>query len=56
MGESTKVTHVAYFDFFGATLWVHYPWGGGMLDFLEYTAQWEQRTILQLKNNYGNTK
>ena len=29
MGETTKVTQVAYFDFFGASLWAHYPWAGG---------------------------
>jgi len=29
MGETTKVTQVAYFDFFGASLWAHYPWAYG---------------------------
>ena len=32
---------MAYFDF-RASLWADYPWGGGMVDFLTYTAQWEQ--------------
>lgn len=48
----TQVTQVAYFDFWGASLWAGYPWGGGMKDFLSYTAQWEQKTIMQLKNRY----
>ncbi len=43
--DATRVTHVAYFDFFGVSLWVNYPFRGGMKRFLEYTAQWEQQTI-----------
>jgi hypothetical protein len=50
--DKTKVTHVAYFDFFGAFLWANYPWAGGMKSFLRYTARWEQKTILRLKKNY----
>jgi len=50
--EGTQVTQVAYFDFLGSSLWANYPWGGGMKDFLSYTAHWEQRTILHLINRY----
>ena len=50
--QVTKVTQVAYFDFFGASFWANYPWGGGMKDFLQYTANWEQELILQLKKRY----
>ena len=51
--EGTRVTQVAYFDFWGASLWANYPWGGGMKDYLSYTAQWEQETVLHLKDqNY----
>jgi len=48
----TKVTHVAYFDFLGASLWANYPWPGGMSSFLRYTATWEQETILRLRERY----
>jgi hypothetical protein len=47
LGSKTKVTQVAYFDFFGAFLWVNYPLYGGMSDFLKYNARWEQQTILE---------
>ena len=50
--EGTRVTQVAYFDFWGASLWADYPWGGGMVDFLTYTAHWEQDLVLQFKNRY----
>ncbi|MEE9537549.1 MAG: hypothetical protein V3V51_08890 [Desulfobacterales bacterium] len=55
IGQKTKVTQVAYFDFFGAFFWVNYPWYGGMMDFLKYTARWEQETILKLKSKYGKS-
>ncbi len=51
-GEYTKVTQVAYFEFFGATLWMNYPWYGGMRHYLHYTARWEQETITRLINRY----
>jgi hypothetical protein len=54
MPEGTQVTQVAYFDFWGSSLWASYPWGGGMKDFLSYTAHWEQKTIMQLRNRYGD--
>jgi hypothetical protein len=52
LGAHTKVTHVAYFDFFGASLWAYYPWEGGMYAFLDYIARWEQETILKVKDDY----
>ncbi len=52
LGQATRVTQVAYFDFIGVSLWVNYPLYGGMTDFLEYTAAWEQQTILKLRNKY----
>ncbi len=51
--EGTRVTQVAYFDFVGASLWAGYPWGGGMKDFLTYTARWEQGIVLRFKNRYS---
>ena len=45
----TQVTQVAYFDFWGVSLWAVYPWGGGMNDFLTATARWEQATAVRLK-------
>jgi hypothetical protein len=50
--EATRVTQVAYFDFWGASFWANYPWKGGMMDFLSYTAHWEQETIVHLKERY----
>ena len=52
IAEGTRVTQVAYFDFWGVSLWVNYPWRGGMKDFLSYTAHWEQETILYLEGQY----
>ena len=49
----TMVTQVAYFDFFGVTWWINYPYYGGMRYFLKYTANWEQETILKLKDKYS---
>lgn len=46
------MTQVAYFDFWGASFGVHYPWKGDMRDFLSYTAKWEQAIALRLKNRY----
>ena len=51
-GPYTKVSHEAYFDFFGASLWAQYPWEGGMYTFLDYIARWEQEIILKLDNDY----
>lgn len=49
----TRVTQVAYFDFWGATLWVLYPWEGGMRNILTDTAHWEQKMVEQLRDRYG---
>ena len=54
--EGTRVTQLAYFDFWGASLWANYPWGGGMNDFLLYTAHWEQETVLKLRYRYYDEK
>jgi hypothetical protein len=51
-GDRTIVTQTAYFDFFGATLWMNYPWYGGMRHYLKYTARWEQETITRLIDRY----
>lgn len=51
-GLNTKVTQVAYLDFLGVSLWAHYPWEGGMKDFLRETARWEQQTALRLEWKY----
>lgn len=55
-GQFTRVTQVAYFDFWGAAFWAHYPWTGGMKDFLTYTATWEQDTLLRLMDHYRETE
>ena len=52
LGSRTRVTQVAYFDFFGVSIWVSYPFYGGMSYFLKYTANWEQQTILKIKDKY----
>lgn len=52
VGSYTRVTHVTYFDFFGAFFWVNFPGNWGMKTFLHYTASWEQETILRLKSIY----
>jgi len=54
--EGTRVTQVAYFDFWGVSLWANNPWRGGMKDFLSYTAHWEQETILYLKGRYDRER
>lgn len=52
IGDHTKVTQIAYFEFFGATLWMNYPWYGGMHHNLYYMARWEQETIVRLIDKY----
>ena len=49
VGTRTRVTHVSYFDFFGVTLWVNYPFKGGMSQFLKYTARWEQQLVSEFE-------
>lgn len=51
-GSGTRVTQVAYFDFFGVSLWANYPFNGGMSHFLKYTAKWEQQTVLEFEHQY----
>ena len=51
-GAKTKVTQIAFFDFFGVSFWVNYPFYGGMRDFLEYTAHWEQNIVIKLMADY----
>lgn len=53
-GPKTRITHVAYFDFFGASFWVNYPFKGGMNRFLKYTARWEQEFISEYAYQYMN--
>jgi hypothetical protein len=52
-GAYTKVSHVAYFDFFGAHIWVHLPFKAGMAAFLTYTARWEKETLARLRHRYA---
>lgn len=52
LDSRTRVTQVAYFDFFGVTFWINYPFRGGMTYFLKYTAEWEQQTVLALRSKY----
>ena len=54
VGQKTRVSQVAFFDFFGVFFWVNYPFYGGMSDFLKYTARWEQQAILKLMDTYMN--
>ena len=49
-GTGTRVTQVSYFDFFGVSLWVNYPFKGGMSHFLKYTARWEQQLLSELEH------
>jgi hypothetical protein len=48
----TRVNQVTYFDFFGASLWVNYPFKGGMSQVLNYTAGWEQEFISEFGYQY----
>jgi hypothetical protein len=52
VGTITKVTHISYFDFFGAYIWTIFPGSYGMDAFLRYTARWEQETIKRLLDQY----
>lgn len=54
--DGTRVTQVAYFDFWGASLWVNNPWRGGMRNFLLYTARWEKETVARLQSRYKGTQ
>ena len=50
----TRVNQVTYFDFFGASVWVNYPFKGGMTQVLDYTARWEQEFISEFGYQYKN--
>jgi hypothetical protein len=52
MGSGTRVTQLAYFDFFGVSLWMSYPFTGGMSHFLNYTAGWEQQAIMEYNSRH----
>lgn len=52
VNDGTRVTQTAYFDFWGVSLWAYNPFGGGMRDFLFYTARWEQEIVLRLRHRY----
>jgi hypothetical protein len=52
VGTGTRVTQLAYFDFFGVSLWMSYPFTGGMSHFLNYTVRWEQQTMLEFRSWY----
>lgn len=54
VGNRTRVTQVAHFNFFGVSFWVNYPFKGGMSQFLKYTAEWEQYAVLDALENYEN--
>ena len=51
-GDYTKITQIAYFDFRGASLWVKYPWYGGMKSTLTKVAKWEQQVAAQHVQTY----
>lgn len=51
-GGRTRITQTAYFDFWGVGLWFHYPWSGGMREFLRYHASWEQQLTPLLRRVY----
>ena len=51
-GDHTMVTQIAFFNFTGASLWVKYPWYGGMKSLLTKVARWERQSALQLKRKY----
>jgi hypothetical protein len=56
LGDRTRVTQVAYFDFFGASIWSHFPGMGGMHDMLQYMARWEQRITQKLESRYASPR
>jgi hypothetical protein len=51
-GDHTRITQIAYFNFRGASLWVKYPWYGGMKSTLTKVAKWEQKLAYQYKRQY----
>lgn len=55
IGSATRITQVAYLDFFGVTLWVNYPFRGGMSQTLFDTVRWEQQAVLAYRQSLGHT-
>lgn len=51
-GGHTKITQIANFNFRGASLWVKYPWYGGMKSTLTKVAKWEQKLAPEYKQQY----
>ncbi len=51
-GDHTNITQVAYFNFRGASLWMNYPWYGGMKSTLTKVAKWEQELAVQHRHEY----
>ena len=52
MGKHTRVTQIAFFNFRGASLWVKYPWYGGMKYTLTKNARWEQKVASRYQTEY----
>ena len=50
-GRFTRVTQIAYFDFAGVSLWVRFPWNGGMKHTLVQSAKWEQKMASRYVDN-----
>lgn len=55
-GGYTKVTQTAYFDFRGASIWVKYPWYGGMRSTMTKLAQWEQKAASRYHSILASSK
>lgn len=53
MGSATRITQVAYLDFFGVSLWVNYPFHGGMSQTLNDNVHWEQQAVLTYWQSLG---
>ena len=51
-GDHTKITQIAYFNFRGASLWVKYPWYGGMKSTLTKMVRWEQKLASKYRSKY----
>ena len=51
-GNYTQVTQTAFFDFVGASLWVKYPWYGGMKSTLTSMVRWEQKIASEFKQSF----
>ncbi len=56
VGNYTVVTQIARFNFMGASLWVKYPWYGGMKYTLTKNARWEQNVASRYGTDYWVAK